>query len=1094
MGSRRGAKGGAVRISILGPVAVLREDGRPVEVGGSRVRTLLARLALAAPAPVTAGALTDTLWPADPPADPANALQSLVSRLRRALGSPSVVLAEPGGYRLAVPAEQLDAHRFAELARTGRGALRAGDAAEAERCLDEALALWRGPAVPELDAADGATLEAQRLEAQRLDALEDRVSARLLLGRPGDVLAECEALAAAHPLRERFTALLMTALQQSGRANEALAAYDRLRRFLRDELGTDPSPALRQQHLELLRAADEPAPTAPRRTNLRAARTSFLGREEQLKRIEELLHGGRLVTVVGPGGAGKTRLAETVAGSWVDRLGDGVWLVELAPVTDPIDMPQAVLGSLGLRASVLVERRDQQPQTSEQRLLDGLADADCLLVLDNCEHLVAAVAELADRLLAGCPRLRILATSREPLGIDGEALCLLTPLELPAAGARLEEAVALPSVRLFLDRAAAVTAFEPDEAAGAAVVEIVRRLDGLPLAIELAAARLRVLPVTEIAARLSDRFRLLTGGNRAALPRHRTLRAVVEWSWELLSPAEQLLAERLAVFPSGATVASALAVCAAPSLPAGLPGEPGDVADLLSQLVDKSLLQAQPGGEVRYRMLETLREYGIERLAERGEADGVRLEHGRYFARLVAEAEPWLTGADQLPWLRRLADERDNVLAALRYLGDAGHAADVVAMARTLGLYWMLLGSHSETGSWLRFALDVPDPAGEVAAQDRAVVEAVHSLQALAGAFGGEQGSDGAGGIEEGLARLRQLDADLERLAVDLDPLVLLLRPMLLFFSGAADRVFELLDRAVLADDPWVRAAAYIFRARVNENEGNVEAMRADIDIAQELFDRLGDRWGLASAVSARAQLHLFDGEISDAIAGYQRAAGYATELGASSDEVLFHLRLSELYTRAGDLEAAGRQADLVTALEFESGSRVQRMLADGVRATVAMLRGDRAGMRRIADRLAADLAAGRPSHPVSGHLEALSRAVLATLLIELDEPGPVAEQLAEAYRLAVATRDLPVLATVGLAVAGWAAAVGDPRGAAQVIGACTALRGAEDHTQPLLRRLLAELRDRLGEDRLAAELAAGRAMDRSAAIIRLDPGRLAAG
>jgi predicted ATPase len=773
----------------------------------------------------------------------------------------------------------------------------------------------------------------------------------------------------------------------------------------------------------------------------------------------------------------------------VDRLPDGVWLVELAPVTDSVNLAQAVLDSLGLRATVILERRDKQVQSSEDRLLEGLASAECLLVLDNCEHLIATVARLTDRLLAGSPRLRVLATSREPLGIDGEALCQLAPLELPAADAGIAEALALPSVQLFLDRAAAVSEFELDEASGAAVVEIVRRLDGLPLAIELAAARLRVLPVGEIAARLSDRFRLLTGGNRAALPRHRTLRAVVEWSWDLLSPAEQLLAERLAVFPSGATLASAVDICADLTLPPGLPGSPADIADLLNQLVDKSLLQAQPGEQVRYRMLETLREYGIEQLAERAEVDAVRLVHARYFAQLVAMAEQRLTGADQLPWLRRLEDERDNVLAALRYLGDAGHAQAATGMARALGWYWTLLGGHSEAGTWLQFALDVPDPDATIADRDRAVVRALQALSTLATAFG----SDPADEVEQGMARLKDLNAELERLSAEGDPLILLLRPMMLFFSGAADRVLTLLGSAVQASDPWVRAAAHVFRARVNENEGNVEAMRADVDLALELFGRLGDRWGLASALSARAQLHLLDGELDAAIAGYQRAAGYAAEYGATSDEVLFHLRLSELYARTGDFDAAGRHAALVAEHDFEAGTRVRRMLSDSVQAMIVQLRGDRDGMRLVASRMREDLAARRPSHPVNGHLSALSQAVLAGLLTELGDDGPIADILAEAYTLAVGTRDLPVVATVGLSVAQWAASLGQFRAAAQVIGACAALRGTEDRTQPLLVRLLAQLRERLGDDVVDAELATGRAMDRAAAIARLDPRPIAA-
>jgi predicted ATPase len=530
-------------------------------VAGARLRDLIARLALAGGRPVSTSALAEAVWGNDLPADLPNALQTLVSRARRALGDAAAVQQTAAGYQLALGPDDVDALRFERL-------IAAGD-------IEEGLGLWCGPALE--DVGDFAVPYALRLTELRLDSSVSWLAGELEDGQAAAHVTDLEALAVANPLNEKVTALLMRALAVTGRQAEALAAYESLRARLAGELGIDPGAQVQAVHLEVLRGKTEMNGSGRppgRRTNVRAQLTSFVGREEEVGRVREALARYRLVTLVGPGGAGKTRLATEVAA----RVGvsalvpDGVWVAELASVTDAADVPLAVLGSIGLRETRLM--LDGTPRVitrdSQARLLDALADARALLVLDNCEHLIDACAQLADSLLARSPALRIVATSREPLGIIGESLLAVPPLGQD------------PALRLFADRAAAVSpGFTLDQATLPLVTGIVQRLDGLPLAIELAAARLRTLPLAEISRRLDDRFRLLTGGSHTALPRHRTLRAVVEWSWDLLTPAERLLAERFSVFPAGAAPEAAAAVC----------GDRSDTDDLLSSLVDKSLLQ-----------------------------------------------------------------------------------------------------------------------------------------------------------------------------------------------------------------------------------------------------------------------------------------------------------------------------------------------------------------------------------------------------------------------------------------------------------------------------------------------------------------------
>jgi predicted ATPase/DNA-binding SARP family transcriptional activator len=1032
---------------------------------------------------VSASELIDAVWGYDLPTDETNALQTLVSRLRRALGDTNLVQQGPGGYRLT--GIELDADRFTGLVRQGRLAVNASDAVLAAELFRQALELWRGSALADAADAEYARIAGNRWEELRLDALAERIEADLALGRAAELVAELDVLAREFPLRERFTGQLMSALAATGRHAEALAAFERLRSHLADELGSDPGPDLRRAHMELLRATAGSSEEAggsgrsPRRTNLRAALTSFLGRDDEVKRISTLLESGRLTTVVGPGGAGKTRLAGVVAADWTDRLSDGVWFVELAPVTDVTNIGQAILGSLGVRSNQVIDRpADLHRMATIDRLIDVLADSDCLLVIDNCEHLISAVATLIDDLLARCPDLRVLATSREPLGIDGEALCLLAPLTLPLPEATAVEALEFPSVQLFADRAAAVSAeFAVDETSVGSVIEIVRRLDGLPLAIELAAARLRVLPVAEIAARLSDRFRLLTGGSRAAMPRHRTLRAVVEWSWDLLTAAERLLAERLSIFPSGATVKSAVVICSDESLPAD------EIADLLNALVDKSLLQVDDAAPVRYRMLETIREYGAEQLSERDEVGQVRLAHAHYFAALVADAEPWLRSAEQLTWLRLLDLDRDNILAALRYLGESGLADATVRMATSLGWYWTLLGSHSEAATWLSFALEV---AGEVQPQARVMAEAIHALNLMATTFGDGPEDE----IASSLERLDDIGARLRAVDPTDEPMVLLMRPMMAFFAGDAERITELLDDALAGEDQWVRATSLMFRANLRENLGDVAAMRADAIAAHALFTTIGDRWGLASTLSTIAQVHTMDGDLEAAITAYGQATGYLSEFGATADEAMMHLRLTDLHLRRSDLAAAKREADLVRTTDFQAGTRAQRLLADTAFSAIAVVERDAESMELYRRSLGEQLDLLNPVHPINGHVRAVTLSTLASLELEAGNLPEAARRLALAYTTGLGTQDMPIIASVAVTLANFANDQGDGPAAAEILGAAAQLRGADDLTDTFVRDLTATLRASLGAD-FDDHYQRGKNLDREQALARVDPDSL---
>jgi predicted ATPase/DNA-binding SARP family transcriptional activator len=1064
-----------LRIGILGPLEVRVGFGEPVQVPGTRLRALMIRLAMEPDRVVLASQLIDAVWDADPPAAATGALQSLVSRLRRLL--PEVIDSQAAGYRLAVDPEAVDAVRFERLALEGRRAL-AGDPGRARELLCEALALWRGPALADVATARFAGAAVARLEELRLGATEDRIEADLRGGAAGRLVPELEELVAAHPLRERLHGLLLRALAGAGRQADALGAYQRLRDRLADELGIDPSEELQAVHLAVLRGAARPArarPAAsgpphrepeapdgpataaePARTNLRAQITSFVGRDADIARIAAVLGHARLVTLTGPGGSGKTRLATEAAATLVDRMPEGVWLAELGPVVDPVDLPQAVLSLFGARELGLLARRGPRgassPVPPRERIVEAIGDKQLLLVMDNCEHLVEPAAALIDVLLARCPRLRVLATSREPLGITGEVLHPVGPLAMPAGAVTPAEALAYPAVRLFVDRgAAARPGFAVDQRTVRPVLDICRALDGIPLAIELAAARLRALSPEQIAARLDDRFRLLAGGSRTSLPRHQTLRAVVDWSWDLLSDPERVLARRLAVFPGGATLQAAERVCAGPEL-GGLDRD--EVLWLLAALVEKSLVVAtEDGAEVRYSMLETMRAYGQERRLEAGEDEALRRAHADYFLELAEEAEPHLRRAEQLDWIRLLTAERENLHGALRWAIDSGDAERAMRLVASLAWYWFLRSARAEGAEWARQALALPGPVP-------AVVRAQgHIAAALTVLSGGEELAGSLEYLDRAARMVAALPHDDPGL---LHPMAALLPVMNQILHGDDDAALELVRPMATHPDPWIRALEPFITASLLINLGEARQAETLLDQAVERFRALGERWGMGQALFARVDLSAYSADRRTVVPALLEARETLAMLGDHEDCGHVLGRLAWVRAQAGDLAGARRDLEEAERIIRSVGAREERLYLGWVAAQVARAAGDLETARVRLDEGIANSMQGQ--HPY-GQLHASLLTVRGYLELDVGDPEAAREWYERSLVVALRTRDRPVMARALELLAAIVLAEGRAERATTLLGNAAALRGMPDEADPDVLRVRAAARAALGDE-----------------------------
>ncbi|MFF8833795.1 ATP-binding protein [Streptomyces sp. NPDC015130] len=1070
-----------MRYLILGTTEALDPRGNPLPLGGARLRALLAALALRGGRPASTTELADDVYGDDPPQDAPAALQALVGRLRRVLGAQAVASTPGPGYRLAVGPDDIDLYVFERLAREAGTRLDAGDPDTAATLLREALALFRGPALADLAAPAGV-----RPEAQRLAALRRRVEADLRRGATDGLVPELTELTTTYPYDEAFHAHLIRALRAEGRHADALAAFESARRTLADGLGTDPGPELAALHHELLAATPrpgpeprthqppttpaeaptpaehaEPADPTPTPGNIRPRLTSFVGREPEIAALQEDLTRARLVTLTGPGGSGKTRLAEVAA---VRAAGPAAWIAELAPLDDPEALPGAVLSALRLREINLISR-DGVPLQDDPtaHLVEHLARRPLLLVLDNCEHVIGAAAALAETLLTRCPQLRILATSREPLGVPGESVRPVEPLPPD------------PAHRLFAERARAVRpSFDPAADADAGTVdEICRRLDGLPLAIELAAARLRLLTPRQIADRLDDRFRLLTSGSRTVLPRQQTLRAVVDWSWDLLEPAERTLLRQVSVFAGGWDLAAAEALA------------PG-AADTLGALVDKSLVVATPTdeGEMRYRLLETIHEYAAERAAETPEllaATGAA--HTAHFTTLAEEAEPKLRSGEQLPWIDRIERDLDNIRAALhRVLLTGPDEAAAHRLVFAMGWFWWLRNYRPEGLAWVDRAIalgeDPDDPAdprywprmhlrmlhfflaveSHTAAHYRDDREAVALVARVRAAFGAEPGPEAA--------RFPGL-----------------LWPFTAYLSEEPSRIRELLDASVANcrrhGGDWEVGVTLMFRTHLVVDmpgglAGGVSGIDADLAELRVLSRRVGDRWMGAQIASAAAEANMMRGRHEEAGEAYEEALGLAREVGAHAETPFLLARLAELAYRAGDMETATKGLEEATREAERYHVRDTDMFVCFLGAAIACHLGDVEAARARLDAAGRLVGVGPPPPHFQAAVTGLGARVAAY------EGGGVAAVAAAADALRVAREaqcaDL-IVAALGEGLAVTLAEADEPALAVTVLAAVDGWRHELPRSVPELReaeKVTARALAVLGAPGLAAAREAG--------------------
>ncbi len=1035
-----------MRFGVLGPLAVWTGDGREIRVPEAKVRLLLADLLVQEGRPVSVDRLVDDLWGDRPPGDPRNTLQTKVSQLRRTLeraepGSGALVAYERGGYLVRV---DLDATRFSELSARARDT---ADARTRADLLEEGLALWRGPVLGDLADEPFAAPFIARLDDERLTAQEDWADARLELGDHQAVAGELGERVAANPLRERLRALHMRALYRAGRQSEALESYRQLRRLLADDLGLTPGPDIVALHQAILEQDPMLAIPPPPRTNLPQPLTELVGRDDAVQSVLSLLTDTRLVTLTGPGGVGKTRLALQTA----QRL-PNAWLVELSGL-DRHGYPSAcapeelvvdvVAGTLGIR---------DERGCDARRLAQYLRGKDIVLVLDNCEGVIEPVAALTTTLLEAVPDLRILATSQLPLGVAGELVWNVPPLTVPGPGSVAAEDVrAFSSVQLFMDRAvASAPGFSLDEDNAAAVAAVCRRLDGVPLALELAATRIRALGPHELLDRLDDRFRLLANGSRGGPQRHRTLRALLDWSWQLLDEPTKVVLRRMAVFAEGCDLAAVEALCGGDGVAAG------DVVNLLTDLVDRSLVVSVAGP--RYRLLETVLAYGLDRLREATELSAMRRSHAEHYVGLAERAAAGLRSREQCAWLERVGMETPNLRRAMETAVEADDAGLALRLVNAMAWYWFLRGRIGEARRSIRQALALSGGTDQL----RYVARCWETGLAIAA---GEAVDDDAFDI----ATLITDQAD---------------RATAYWFLGyvttsvgvprARDLTAQALHEFEELGDGWGVAVALIDRVSHHLSAADFAAAEDDAARGTALLDELGERWGQLQASYITGSLAEVAGDYDRAERMHRNGLSMAEELGLAP-EMSFQLSwLGRIAMLRGDHQRAWELHEKARQLGAEQGFKPAEMYAE----TGLGLGARRSGQFDVAEK---HLRAVLDWHRAQ-RFQAGTALALAELGFTAEQRGDAEEALRlqlEGYELAADSGDPRALALALEGLAGAHAVAGRRERAARLLGAAARLRDSVGRPLPHgqrgdVDRIAATLRTAMGDADFNAELRRG--------------------
>ncbi|CAA9275089.1 MAG: hypothetical protein AVDCRST_MAG10-3544 [uncultured Acidimicrobiales bacterium] len=930
-----------VEFAILGPLDVL-VGNEHVHVRPGLPRVLLTSLVLRAGDVVSVDTLIDNLWGEELPANPLNALQTQISYLRKVLAAAGaatggcrveVLERVSGGYRLRATADEVDVRRFERLVAEARRLLDSGTApalAAAVDRFDAALSLWRGDALADAVDREFARAEATRLDELRLGAIEARVDALLALGRHQDATEELVKLVRDHPLRERFYEQLIVAQYRSGRQAEGLRTFESARRLLADELGIDPGPSLRSLESAVLShdpklgwtpppghdggpvlATVDAAFARPAARALPALLSDFIGRDDELKRLEELLVRRRLLTITGPGGAGKSRLALELAHR--HPAGRSAWLVDLSSVRDGEDVPLAIAATLGVPTPP-----GQDPVDLIGR---ALSDHEGLVLLDTCEHVVDSVAGAVSAILRRCPRMAVLATSRRPLAITGEVAWPLPPLSVPPAEATDPAAIArYPAVQLFCVRATEVRpGFSLDAGNASHVAAICAALDGLPLAIELAAAQVDVLTPGTIRARLVDRFRLLVGGGRDAAARQQTLRATFDWSLALLDPPEREVFAMLGAFSGSFDLDATVAVVG---------DEYPEALRLVTNLVRQSMVVAT--GDDRFRLLDSFREYANELLAASGSCDAVAARHAQWFTTLAEDADVKVRSDEQDVWLRRLHGELPNFRRALEWAFDRDPQLGA-RLATALSWFWTLEGMLIEACRWLDRAVATPNLPPRL--RSKALTASGYLAAPLgrldyardacdeAAAIAAEEGDDWAVGnalITAGVARWGLDD-----------------------FDRAIDAHTEAIARFAEVGNEWGMSVARALLARTAVDRGDPEAP-ALLHAAATGAKATGDRHILALVAEQQARLALRLGDVRGAVAAASECLALHESIGspegtAAALHVLgmarraagendlagsVHLRALELAVSIGHAGATAEALEDLAVLAFEAGDR----------------------------------------------------------------------------------------------------------------------------------------------------------------------------